>query len=85
MKNGMLKKIVSVIAITGLIAGSLAGCGSGGSDSSEGTTLELWSWSPIQRTADKMIAAFEAENPDITVNFSMYNYNPEYQIGRAHV
>lgn len=78
MKNGMLKKIVSVIAITGLIAGSLAGCGSGGSDSSEGTTLELWSWSPIQRTADKMIAAFEAENPDITVNFSMYNYNPEY-------
>lgn len=75
----MLKKIVSVIAITGLIAGTLAGCGSSEpAASTDGTTLELWSWSPIQRTADKMIAAFEEENPDIQVNFSMYNYNPEY-------
>lgn len=75
----MLKKIVSVIAITGLIAGTLAGCGSSEpAASSDATTLELWSWSPVQRTADKMIAAFEEENPDIKVNFSMYNYNPEY-------
>lgn len=42
------------------------------------TELTMWTWSPIPRTAEKMIAAFEAENPDIKINITFYNYNPEY-------
>lgn len=44
----------------------------------EPVTLTLWTWSPIPRTAEKMIAAFEAENPGIKINYTNYNYNPEY-------
>ena len=41
-------------------------------------SISLWTWSPITRTANKMIAAFEGENPDIKVEYTNYNYNPEY-------
>ena len=44
----------------------------------EKTTLTMWSWSPITRTCDKMIEAFEKENPDIKIEFTYYNYDPEY-------
>lgn len=44
----------------------------------EEVELTLWTWSPIPRTAEKMIAAFEAENPGIKINYTNYNYNPEY-------
>ncbi len=44
----------------------------------EKTTLTMWSWSPITRTCDKMIEAFEKENPDIEIEFTYYNYDPEY-------
>ncbi len=33
---------------------------------------------PIPRTIEKMIAAVEAENPDIKISYTNYNYNPEY-------
>jgi len=42
------------------------------------TEISIWTWSPIPRTAEKMIAAFEAKNPDIKINYTNYNYNPEY-------
>lgn len=41
-------------------------------------TLSLWTWSPITRTAEKMIKAFEEENPGIKIEYTNYNYNPEY-------
>lgn len=41
-------------------------------------TLSLWTWSPVTRTAEKMIAAFEESNPDIKIDYTNYNYNPEY-------
>lgn len=44
----------------------------------EKVEVSLWTWSPIPRTAEKMIAAFEAKNPDIKINYTNYNYNPEY-------
>ena len=47
-------------------------------DSEEETTLTMWSWSPITRTGEKMIEAFEKENPGIKIEFSYYNYDPEY-------
>lgn len=40
--------------------------------------VTIWSWSPISRTMDKMIAAFEEEHPDIKIDFTYYNYDPEY-------
>lgn len=42
------------------------------------TEVSIWTWSPIPRTMEKMITAFEAENSDIKVNYTNYNYNPEY-------
>lgn len=44
----------------------------------EKTEISLWTWSPIPRTAEKMISAFEAANPNIKINYTNYNYNPEY-------
>lgn len=44
----------------------------------EQVEITMWTWSPIPRTAEKMIAAFEKENPNIKVNYTNYNYNPEY-------
>lgn len=44
----------------------------------EKTTLTMWSWTPITRTCKKMIEAFEKENPDIHIEFTYYNYDPEY-------
>lgn len=41
-------------------------------------TLTMWTWSPITRTAEKMIEAFENENPGIKIEYTNYNYNPEY-------
>ncbi|MDF2675007.1 MAG: extracellular solute-binding protein [Clostridiales bacterium] len=46
--------------------------------SAEKTEISLWTWSPIPRTAEKMISAFETANPNIKINYTNYNYNPEY-------
>lgn len=46
--------------------------------SGEQQNISMWTWSPITRTAEKMIAAFEASNPDIKIEYTNYNYNPEY-------
>jgi len=48
------------------------------SDNSEKKVVTIWSWSPISRTMDKMIAAFEEEHPDVKIDFTYYNYDPEY-------
>lgn len=45
---------------------------------SDETTLTMWTWSPITRTAEKMISAFEEANPGIKIEYTNYNYNPEY-------
>jgi raffinose/stachyose/melibiose transport system substrate-binding protein len=43
----------------------------------EATTVTLESWSPIQQTTDKMIAALSAEHPEITIERTIFNY-PDY-------
>lgn len=40
--------------------------------------ISLWTWSPITRTAEKMISAFEESNSNIKIDYTNYNYNPEY-------
>lgn len=86
-----LKKVASVVLALTMVAGMTA-CGTSGEDSKSTdakssdkkeadagkTTLTMWSWSPITRTCDKMIEAFEKENPDIDIEFTYYNYDPEY-------
>lgn len=42
------------------------------------TEVSIWTWSPIPRTAQKMIDSYEAANPDVKINYTNYNYNPEY-------
>lgn len=80
-----IKKVTSVLLTAFLVLGLTACGGSGDSENDkktkaeEGkTTLTMWSWSPITRTSEKMIEAFEKENPDIDIEFTYYNYDPEY-------
>lgn len=81
----MMKKLICTLLALAM-ALSLAACGSSSQPSASAsaassggqTTLTMWTWSPITRTAQKMISAFEAENPDITIEYTNYNYNPEY-------
>jgi raffinose/stachyose/melibiose transport system substrate-binding protein len=40
-------------------------------------TVTVWSWF-IASTMEKSIAAFEAAHPDIDVQYTYYNYSPEY-------
>lgn len=72
MKNKKLMSILLVSAILGTTLGTTA------VSAADETSVSLWTWSPITRTAEKMIAAFEKANPDITIDYTNYNYNPEY-------
>lgn len=78
-----IKKIMS-LGLASLLATSLVACGSSVNedetkDVGQGKTkLTMWSWTPITRTSEKMIEAFEKENPDIDIEFTYYNYDPEY-------
>ncbi len=57
---------------------STSAAGTGQSASKEKTEVSIWTWSPIPRTAQKMIDSYEAANPDVKINYTNYNYNPEY-------
>ena len=78
-----MKKMAS-IGIVLLIALLLIGAGgaekkSPGASSSGGQTeVKILTWTPIPRTMEKMIAAFQQKNPDIKVTFNNMNYNPQY-------
>jgi raffinose/stachyose/melibiose transport system substrate-binding protein len=69
----------SAIGATGLLTGLAwrGEVGAGPARSQDATTVTLESWSPIQQTTDKMIAAFSAEHPEITVERTIFNY-PDY-------
>lgn len=72
MKNKKLMSILLVSTILGTTLGTTA------VSAADETSVSLWTWSPITRTAEKMIDAFEKANPDITIDYTNYNYNPEY-------
>ena len=72
MKNKKLMSILLVSAILGTTLGTTA------VSAADETSVSLWTWSPITRTAEKIIDAFEKANPDITIDYTNYNYNPEY-------
>ena len=65
----------------------LAGCGSSGGvggaasasqDASGSQTINYWTWYPDQKTLQPAINAFEAANPDITVNLRVFS-SQDYQ------
>lgn len=66
----------AALAVVGLLA--TAGCAAGGNDESSGeskekTTLTVWSWSPeFEKQYATIWDAFEAENPDIEIDFRTY-------------
>ena len=58
----------------------LAGCvSSGGStaSSSGGKTVTVWSWF-VESTMQKAIKAYEKAHPGVTVNYTYYNYDPQF-------
>jgi raffinose/stachyose/melibiose transport system substrate-binding protein len=59
-------------AVAGAVAVSLAGCSTSGSDEpADGKThLTFHSWLPTQDQWTGIIAAFEKENPDISIDFT---------------
>ena len=61
-------------ALAGVSALALAGCAGGSSDTalSEKQTIQVWGWSgaPGEATMDAVIDAYEAENPNITVEYN---------------
>lgn len=87
-----VKVLALVMALALLIPTVLTGCGTPSGNTAGTTTaavnttgtttakteVSIWTWSPVPRTAAKMISAFEAKNPDIKINYTNYNYNPEY-------
>lgn len=80
----MKKKVISVLLAATMIGGLLAGCGSGsgseGSKSEDGkTTIRFLS--AMELVDEEMIEAFEAENPDIDVDFDYVasgNYSAKF-------
>ena len=56
-----LKKVASILLAVSMIAGMTVTnvMAADTEEAGEETTLTMWSWSPITRTCEKMIEAFE--------------------------
>ncbi|HEY8589706.1 MAG TPA: sugar ABC transporter substrate-binding protein [Naasia sp.] len=75
----MNRKLASAIGLTGLTALALAGCASGDAsgDTSDGTTVTYMNFisnDGNEENLEKIVAAFEDENPDITVEVTTLPY-----------
>lgn len=85
MKAAFHRRLTRSLLITGLavvvgavgLLPSLAPSITHASTSSK-TVVTLWTWSPVPSTMKKMIAAFERTHPTIQVNYTNYNYSPQY-------
>ncbi|TJV41263.1 MAG: extracellular solute-binding protein [Mesorhizobium sp.] len=55
----------------------LAAALSSAAANAEQKEVTVWSWF-VQSTMQKSIAAFEKAHPDVKVNYTYYNYSPEY-------
>ena len=77
----MKKKALSLTLAALMIVMGLTGCQSGGesSGSNEGDTITLKYWTHLETpwniSNDKLIAAFEAENPGIKIEVEAYPYD----------
>ncbi|WP_404405761.1 sugar ABC transporter substrate-binding protein [Jeotgalibacillus malaysiensis] len=75
----MNKKLLVPAVLTLGVSGALVGCG--GSDSSSGSdgdTLSVWAMGEEGKLLDEMTAAYEEENPDVTVNVQAIPWDQAY-------
>lgn len=72
MRLRIARTAAAAAAIT-ILAGGLAGCAGGPSDSDGTVELSWWGWNPTDYKA--AIEEFEKENPDIKVTFKQFAYN----------
>ncbi|MCS5498367.1 extracellular solute-binding protein [Cnuibacter physcomitrellae] len=78
-RRGRLLVAAAAAAVAAL---SITACSSGGSpaadDPADSGTLDWWGFSPNVTVANDLIAEFNKEYPDITVNYKFYPNNTEY-------
>lgn len=68
----MKKRMISILAVTAMVAGAAAGCGSGDSGGESGEEKQLTLISDLNEESainflEQAIAAFEEENPGVTI------------------
>ena len=79
-----MKKGLKTIAVLFAVFALITSCSKKGDvDNSAKNTggansVSIWTWTPIPRTINKMIGAFESDNTGIKISYTNYNYNPEY-------
>ena len=78
-----MKKRLKLIAFAVIFFALITGCSKKGKADnammSRGeNNVSIWTWTPIPRTINKMISAFENDNTLIKISYTNYNYNPEY-------
>ena len=78
-----MKKGLKLIAFAVIFFALITGCSKKGKAdsammSSGENNVSIWTWTPIPRTINKMISAFENDNTLIKISYTNYNYNPEY-------
>lgn len=78
-----MKKGLKLIAVAVIFFALITGCSKKGKAdsammSSGENNVSIWTWTPIPRTINKMISAFESDNTLIKISYTNYNYNPEY-------
>ena len=67
----------SALCCAMLVAGCVSSGGSTASSSSGGKTVTVWSWF-VESTMQKAIKAYEKAHPGVTVNYTYYNYDPQF-------
>jgi len=74
-----LRWAVAASALSGamLLAGCVSSGGNTASNSSGGKTVTVWSWF-VESTMQKAIKAYEKAHPGVTVNYTYYNYDPQF-------
>lgn len=67
----------SALSCAMLVAGCVSSGGSNASSSSGGKTVTVWSWF-VESTMQKAIKAYEKAHPGVTVDYTYYNYDPQF-------
>ena len=75
-KPAMMRRALAVLGATTLVAG-LAACGQAATPEESGgpTTIQWWGWDPGKDGAPPIIEAFEADHPDIKVQYKFIGYS----------
>jgi raffinose/stachyose/melibiose transport system substrate-binding protein len=71
--------VAAAVACTALLAGCVSSgtSNAGGSGGGGNKTVTVWSWF-VESTMQKAIKAYEKAHPGVTVNYTYYNYDPQF-------